>query len=398
MKVLGIIGEYNPIHNGHIYHINTAKNITKSDYTICIMSGTFTQQGNIALQDKFIRAKNLVENGIDLVIELPTPFAVADSGNFANKAVQILNDLNIVDFLCFGAEVDNIAKLTNISKTLINNDQKIWTNIKKDLKYGNSFATSRSNALNEFLNKEEINIIKKPNNILGIEYIKSLLTINSNIKPFIVKRLNSNFNSNILEDTYTSSTSIRNFLLSNKDISELTKYIPNNTYNSLLNSKLLFNTQLFEILKYKIISMTAQEIEKINGVTEGLENKIKKEIINSLNYDEFIYNLKSKRYELSKIKRILINIILNITKDDFIAYRENSCNYAHILAFNHNKKDILSNLSKKSSIPILTSLKNSKLSSLSQAQIKLLKYDIYASNIHSILTNSKLNKDYTNLL
>lgn len=396
MKVLGIIAEYNPMHTGHIYHISKAKEITGCDTVIVIMSGSFTQQGNIAIINKFERAKQAIQNGADLVIEIPSAFASSDAGNFAYKSVSILNDLN-VDAICFGAETDNIERLKLISETLILKDKEIWNEIKNELKKGISFAKARNNALNKFLNEEDINIILSPNNILALEYLKSLKVLNSNIIPFAIHR-ESNFNSHILENCYTSSTSIRKALENKCNLNDIQKYIPENVSKYLKNNKIIFNNDFFEILKYKIISMNENDLKEINGISEGIENKLKKEICDSYSYDEFLFKIKSKRYELSRIKRILVNILLNISKDDFNLLKENNSNYAHILAFNHDKKDLLSHISNTSNIPVISSLNNKTLSYLNKYQKLSLDIDIYASNIYSMLINQKINKDYTNFI
>lgn len=396
MKVLGIIAEYNPMHTGHIYHISKAKEITSCDTVIVIMSGSFTQQGNIAIINKFERAKQAVQNGVDLVIEIPSAFASSDAGNFAYKSVSILNDLN-VDAICFGAETDNIERLKLISETLIYKDKEIWIEIKNELKKGISFAKARNNSLNKFLNEDDINIILSPNNILALEYLKTLKVLNSTIIPFAIYR-ESNFNSHILENCYTSSTSIRKALENKCNLNDIQKYIPENVSKYLKNNKIIFNNDFFEILKYKIISMNENDLKEINGVSEGIENKLKKEICNSYSYDEFLFKIKSKRYELSRIKRILVNILLNISKEDFNLLKENNSNYAHILAFNHDKKDLLSHISNTSNIPVISSLNNKTLSNLNKYQKLSLDIDIYASNIYSMLINQKINKDYTNFI
>lgn len=396
MKVLGIIAEYNPMHTGHIYHISKAKEITGCDTVIVIMSGSFTQQGNIAIINKFERAKQAIQNGVDLVIEIPSAFASSDAGNFAYKSVSILNDLN-VDAICFGAETDNIERLKLISETLIYKDKEIWIEIKNELKKGISFAKARNNSLNKFLNEDDINIILSPNNILALEYLKTLKILNSNIIPFAIHR-ESNFNSHILENCYTSSTSIRKALENKCNLNDIQKYIPENVSKYLKNNKIIFNNDFFEILKYKIISMNENDLKEINGVSEGIENKLKKEICNSYSYDEFLFKIKSKRYELSRIKRILVNILLNISKDDFNLLKENNSNYAHILTFNHDKKDLLSHISNTSNIPVISSLNNKTLSYLNKYQKLSLDIDIYASNIYSMLINQKINKDYTNFI
>lgn len=397
MKVLGVIVEYNPMHTGHIYHIQKAKQVTNSDYVIAIMSGSFTQQGNIAITDKFTRAKQAIQNGIDMVIELPSIYAISDSGNFAKGAIEILNKLNVVDYLCFGAETDNLDLFTKAADVLIKYDKNIWNEIRLELKKGISFANARNNVLKNYLSGDKLKLINSPNNILGIEYTKNLKLSNSNIVPYSILREN-NFNDTNLSTKYTSSTSIRKVLEENTDVDTLKDYLTPDVYSNLTTSNILFNKDIFNILKYKIISMTAQQISKINGVTEGLENKIKKEMIDSYNYEDYIFKLKSKRYELSKIKRIVINILLDIKKEDFEILKQNPISYAHVLAFNHEKKDLLSLVSKNSKIPLITSINDKSILKLDKFNLKLINTDIYASNIHSLLNKTKLNKDYTNLL
>src|SRR5574344_1511574 len=386
------------MHKGHIYHINKAKEITKCDYVIAIMSGSFTQQGNIAVIDKFSRAKLAIKNGIDMVIELPTAFSVSDAGNFANSAVNLLNNLNCVSSICFGAENTNISDFNTIVDVIINN-KDVQNKIEENLKEGVSFAKARNDALSDFLTDNQKNILIGSNNILAIEYLKSLQETNSSIIPYIIKREGSNFNEkNIISDSYTSSTSIREFLNSHskKDYYKIKKFLPENVYNEIINKPVLSNNDFFKILKYKILTSSIYDIKLINNVTESMENKIKSEIIDSYNYDDYIFKLKSKRYQLSKIKRMLVNILLNISKDDFNDFKNNS--YAHILAINPNSKKLLSTLSTHSSIPIITKLNPNIIDSLPEMITKQLKLDIYSSNINSIISNTKINKDYTNFI
>ncbi len=400
MKVVGIIAEYNPMHNGHIYHINKAKEITDSDYCIAVMSGSFTQAGNISIYDKFSRAKIAINNGVDLVIELPTIFATSSAEHFAFGAVNLLNKLNIVDTICFGSECDNINLLNKVCDILIKEDKQIFENINIHLRKGISFAEARSNTLSQYLTDEQICILSKPNNILGIEYLKNLKLLNSKIEPYIIKRECSDFNEAILNSNnanFTSATSIRNCVQSNK-IDLLNRYVPIDTYNLIKTKKASFNEDLYNILKYKIISSNLESLNKIVEVTEGLEYKIIKELNNSQNYEEFIKNIKSKRYQLSKIKRMLINILLSITKEDFKYAKENKIAYAHILSCSNRGKLLLSKIAKNSNIDLITSINEKILNNLSKDTKKYLDYDIFSSNIHSLITNEKIQKDYTNKL
>ena len=381
MKVLGIIAEYNPFHNGHIYHINKAKEITHADYVIAIISGPFTEAGNISIIDKYEKAELAIKYGVDLVIELPVIYAISSAHYFASSAIKLLNKLNIIDYVCFGSECNNIDTLKNISKKIYDNEKDFWNNLKSKNK-NLSFAKAREDSLNNILNKNEIDIIKGSNDILGLEYISTLNNIKSQIKPFTIKR----------DDNFKSATYIRDSL-NNKNTDSIEDYVPTETYGYIKKS-LINNDSLYDIIRYKILTSNTNELEKIKDVNEGLENKLKKEIIDFKDYNTFIQSIKSKRYEMSKIKRILTNTLLDITKDDFNYALNNDILYAHILKCNKNGKELLSEISKKSDIDIITS--TSKTESLNSNIEKYLNIDIKAQNIYSIISKSKLNKDYTN--
>ncbi len=399
MKVLGIITEYNPMHNGHIYHIEKSKEVTGCDYVVLVMSGSFTQTGNVSSLDKFTKAKIATEYGVDLVIELPTIYATSSSEYFATGAVSLLNSLGIIDCICFGSECEDIQVLNNIATKLIENENEIWQDIKLQDK-NSTFAKSRSTVLSKYLNENEIKEISKPNNILGIEYLKALKKLKSTITPYSIKRNSSDYNDekiNKNELKYTSATSIRN-ALKNNDIESIDKYVPKLVYDKLINDNILFNNDIFNLLKYKIISMTKTQISNINEVTEGLENRLIKCISLAKNYDELINLMKSKRYIENKIKRILINILLQIDKDNFKNITNKYLNYAHILALSYKGRLLLTNISRASNIPVFASIKDNVINKQNDEIKYMINLDIYSSNIHSILTNTITNKDYTNKL
>ncbi len=381
MKIVGIIAEFNPFHNGHKYLIEKAKEVTGADTVLCIMSGSFTQLGNIALVDKIKRAKIALQNGVDVVLELPTIYSTASSEYFARGAVTILNSLHCIDYLCFGSETADIEELKQIANKLIFNDRAIWEGITDELRNGLSFAVSRQNAISKFLTQYETDISSLSNNILAIEYIKTLIELKSTIVPIAIKRIE--------QENVTSATNIRNLLEKKEYVG---KYIP-----GVLPENLVFNKEMYTLLKYTIVSKGVNYISKINEVTEGLENKIYSELNNSKSYDEFIQNIKSKRYQLSKIKRIMINILLDITKEDFISLNTDSNVYAHILAIKEDrKKEILSYMNQYANIPILTSINDDVIKNLSTTVGNSISLDIQSTNIHSIISNENINKDYTN--
>ena len=251
MGVVGLIAEYNPFHNGHKYHIEMSKKVTESDLCVVVMSGSFTQSGNIAIYDKFTRAKLATEYGADLVLELPTIFANSSSRYFALGAINLLDKLGIIDSICFGCESEDITTLKEIVDITEKNEDKIWNDIQAYLKSGISFAVARQQALSNYLTDKQLENISLPNNILAIEYIKAIRDINSNIQPYSIKREMSDFNEIILNNNsynFTSATSIRNSIKSGK-LNILSKYMPPLVYKTITTKPPLFNDSLFEILK-----------------------------------------------------------------------------------------------------------------------------------------------------
>ncbi len=403
MNVLGIIAEYNPFHNGHIYHIKKAKEMTNADYVILVMSGNFTQTGNIAVLNKFERAKIVCEYGINLVIELPTIYATSSAEYFATGAVNLLDKLGIVNYICFGTEEKDIENLKSIAKIIIDNEKNIYENIRIELKKGITFAKARQITISKYLpTNSEINytdILSKPNNILGIEYLKALNKLNSTIIPYSLYRDTANHNDTKANDdsSITSATAIRNLLKVN-DLENIRKYIPENMYNELIKSKICLNEDMYKLIKYKILTMDKEDLSQINEVTEGLENRIIEANLNSKSYEELVENIKSKRYVETKIRRILINILLGIKKDIFSEAISKNITYAHILSMNGNGKKLLSQISKKSNIELLASINNKLLENIDNKISYLLNLDILASNIHSSISNSDINLDFYNKL
>ena len=349
MKIVGIIAEFNPMHKGHKYLIEKAKEITGADTAICIMSGNFTQAGNVALVDKFKRAKTALENGIDVVIELPTIYATASAEYFSYGAVNILENLGCVDYICFGSETGDTRELIQIAYTLIQNEESIWDKTTSYLKEGLSFAAARQQAIAEFLTEDEIITITSSNNILAIEYIKALVKLKSNIQPIAIKR-----------DENISATHIRELIQQGK--LDEAKYLMLDGYEK---AKFAKNEDIMQMLSHYLVTSKKEDIEAIRDVTEGLENTLKANS-NIYDYHEFIQETKSKRYQLSKIKRIAINSLLNITKDMHERLYDKAY-YAHILGINKEKKgELLSLLNKQSKIPVLASINDNIIDSLSE--------------------------------
>ncbi|MBR4949263.1 MAG: nucleotidyltransferase [Clostridia bacterium] len=342
----GIICEYNPFHNGHLYQINKTK--SENDNLICVMSGQYVQRGCPALFDKWTRATWAVQNGANLVLELPTFFSTASAEYFAKGAVSILENLGICDFLSFGCEDDNTEKLEEIARILISDEYS--KKLKSYLDSGESYAKARQKTV-EFLLKEDATLLEKPNNILAIEYIKAILSLGSDIKPFGVKRAFISHDSAEECGDFTSASNIREKILNNTfDFS----FIPENIRQDMeekISGGQICNMEEFYDLCYKKLLLTSEhELSENPYVSEGLENKFIKELSNSTDYNSLLEKVKSKRYAHSRLRRIMISNLLGIKKEDI----ESSPSYIRVLAFDEKGKELLKSAKKKSALPIIT--------------------------------------------
>ncbi len=370
MCSVGIIAEYNPFHNGHRYHIDKIKEMFNNPTIVLIMSGNFTQRGDASIINKWDKTNIALDNDIDLVVELPFEFACQSADIFAYGACKLLNYLN-VDYLVFGSECGDIDKLKSIAD--IQGKKEYNDLFKKYLDSGISYPNSLAKAVKNFGF-----IINKPNDILGVAYIRELNKLNSNIIPITIKRT-SDYNSKSLDNDIVSATSIREKI---KEI-DIKKYVPENSYN-YLKDNLYFIDDYFIYLKYKIIS----EIDNLyiyQTVDEGIENKIKKVIYNSNSYEELINNIKSKRYTRSKIKRMLLHILVSFTKED--AKKMKDIRYIRVLGFNKKGQKYLNKIKKNISVPLYTNFNKNMQFELKITSVYSLTYD-----------NDLIKKEISNLI
>ena len=331
MKSIGIICEYNPFHNGHVYHIEKVKELFPDHLIILIMSGDFTQRGEVSLIDKW-KKTDIALNYVDLVVELPFVFASQSADLFAKGACDILKYLN-VDALVFGSESDDIVSLEKFA--IVQNSKEYDGLVKMYLGKGFNYPTCLSKALFDLCGDS----VSSPNDLLGLSYVKELM--GSNVKCFTIKRTNDYLDKD-LGDYISSGTSIRNALKNGKEVK---KYVPECTYKYLKNVH--FTSDYFDLIKYRIIS---DDISKYQTVDEGIEGRLKK-VINEVNsLDELIEKVKTKRYTYNKISRMLIHILTGFTKEE--AYNLET-NYIRILGFNSNGKNYLKEVKNVCPVPII---------------------------------------------
>lgn len=383
MNVTGIVVEYNPLHNGHLYHINKARELTGCDYIITVMSGNFVQRGEPSLINKWVRTEMALKSGADLVIELPTIYSISSAEGFAFGAVSILNSIGLVDNICFGSESDNIELLKGIAHILADEPDEYKLILRKYLKEGISFPSARQNALidyfkiksHNFYNETEIReVLSSPNNILGIEYLKSIYRLSSKIIPFSIKRINNSYNQVNLTGSISSATSIRKNIYTN----DIIEAIPDYVYTAIENEKSsgrcpVTLSNFSDLILYKLRDSNLEYIKSLLDVGEGLENKIKKGCEISNNVYDLIDYIKNKRYTTTRIQRILLYSLLGLTKEIKESIKS-PAKYIRVLGFNENGRMLLRAASRNSSIPIITNP--------SCRDLEMLKYDIRATDIY----------------
>lgn len=363
---VGIICEYNPFHNGHLYHLNKVKELAKGEEIILILGGNFLQRGNLSIISKYNKTKIALEYGINLVIELPFQFATQNADLFAKGAISILKKLKC-NKLVFGSESANIELFKKLAEIQLNN-KEYNKRIKKYLKDGLNYPTALSKSLHDFSNFTIIN----PNDILALSYIKEIIIQNVDIVPLTIKRTN-NYHDTKLNNEISSATSIRKAIKELKDIKD---YVPDITLKYL--NKKSWERNYFNLLKYKIITEKTN-LNKYQTVDEGIENRILKGIYNSNNLEELISIVKTKRYTYNKINRMFTHILCSFTKED--AKNNKDLKYIRILGFDNIGKKYLNSIKKECDVPIITNIK--------KENVDLLSIEIKCDSIYNLIMNEK---------
>lgn len=416
-KVLGIIAEYNPFHNGHLYHLETSKKLTDADYTVAIISGNFTQRGSTSIVDKWSKTKMALKNGIDLVIELPVLYSISSAENFADGAIKILNSLGIVDYLSFGAETSDISILNNIANILCSEHEEYKNLLSIELEKGLSFPKARENALLDYIKNTDDNVsenkiidfekysktLSSPNNILAIEYLKALKKYKSSIKPVCISRFKSEYNSSSFSKNIASATAIRE-LIKNKNFDTIKNVIPLESYSILMdciNSGCVapdLNCFEKEII-YTLRKMSIEEIFNLPDVSEGLEFSIKKAVNSCNNINNFLDIVKSKRYTVTRLQRILLYALLGISKEDIQLSKKVEKPYIRVLGFNDNGKKLVSEIATKNpELKLITSVKKFVDSNSNKDLQIIFAKDVWATDVYSLAfkNNSLANLDFKN--
>lgn len=390
MNVTAVIAEYNPFHNGHLYQLQTIR-AQGSDYIIIVMSGDFMQRGIPAIVSKYERCRMALSNGADLVFELPVYSALGSAEYFAQGAVSMLDKLGIVDVLHFGSESGDIALLTESAKIIAHETAAYKVSLNSYLRQGISFPAARDKALSDsFPGRDIEHIVKMPNNILGMEYIKALIQRNSSIKPETLARKGAEYSSDsLVSDSFVSANAIRTALSAKKD-SAVTKYMPDSVYKTL-GQTLLFTNDFSELILYKMLQLSANKDSYAGyyDIGKQLSHTLYNNLHHFTSFDEFALQNKTKNLTFSRICRGLMHILLDMTQDNANCFKQyDYVQYARLLGFTKHGQELLKSIKANTSIPVLTKPSAAR-KQLSGAALMSFQADIYAATVYESVRSQK---------
>lgn len=385
---LCIISEYNPFHFGHLYHLNESISQTDTDFKVAIISGNFVQRGEPSIINKWEKAKVALSAGFDLVLELPTLYAISSAENFANGSIKIADQIGS-NYISFGTESGDLEKLKKLSSLINKNEKEYITNVKEKIAEGFSYPKSQELVIDKMFGNEFLGVCK-PNNILGLEYLKSLNAISSNITPITVKR----------DWDKSSSSNVRALLrTSGFKIEDLKNSIPDFSYEILAenieNGNAVLSLKAFEKeIIYILRTIDNERLKNIPDVPENMLSNLKKIACSTNSLDELITALKNKSITQARIQRILLYILLGITKSD-MELSKRITPYVRVLGMSENGKKILSDISKD--INVITSVKAFEKTCDDSDLLRMLEIDKKATDIYTLayVNDSVANLDYT---
>ena len=388
MKVSGIICEYNPFHNGHLYHIRRTRE-NGATHIVAVMSGNFVQRGDTAVMDKLERARLAVRSGADLVIELPVQYSLASAENFASGAVHLLDALGAVDELSFGSECGDTEKLRRAMETVDLAAVTRADEIRSIMEKGYTYPRALNSVVNGY-DPEAAAIIAEPNNTLAVEYLRALKKSGSSMEPFTVMREKTGHDSRTAEGGFASASMLRELIDGGEDIAGYTtKEWAAAVASAMEKGETASLSRLERVILYKLRTCTVEEIADICDVGQGLEHRIYgARMAGSL--DELLFTVKTKRYTMARIRRIMLALLIGITKGDM----EQLPPYGRILAFNERGREILARAKESAKIPFGSSI--AKLSQLGDAAERFAELEIRASDIYGLAleTVTSAQKDY----
>ena len=380
LTALGIIAEYNPFHNGHKYHLMQSLKESGADVCVAVISGNFMQRGEIAMLDKWTRAEMAVRNGANLVVEMPVVFACSNAGYFAQGGVEILEALG-VSTISFGSELGNMDEIIRIARAMDENEEIIENSIKEAVKAGLAYPRARHEALESILGEESAAHLDNPNNILAFEYLRAI----KKAQPMTVKRQGAGYHDHQADMPLASATAIRRAIAEGREIFQSVPEISGEII-AREGKKLAEQEMLFDLLRQKILSTSAGELNNIFGAEEGLGSALKKGVRYWKSYEDIIEDLKSKRYTRTRIARVLAMSLLGITRSDV----KNAQNYIRVLAFDEKGSAYLKQVKKSGNCPLPVITNINKDTEDCPEILSTLEKDILAADIYNLATGRDL--------
>lgn len=393
MRVVGIAAEYNPLHNGHIYHLEQAKELANADFTVVALSGNFVQRGEPACADKFTRAEWALRAGVDLVVEIPQCLACASAERYAEGAVKVLASTGIVTDMAFGVETDDVDALYRITDILYREPPSFKANLAYHLKQGKSYPRAQFDALNDLdLPQGTIQLLTEPNNILAVEYLKAIRRYAPHIRPVPVKRNGNSYHDTELTGELSSATAIRQALLEGNDevLSALPLFVSG---AARFDSQFPATIENFgPLILYRLRSMSLDEIAALPDVSEGFEQVIARAVRNSPDIFTFLENIKSKRYTMARCKRIAISALLHIQQDLSEQLLSDPGNlYLRVLGVLTGSRGLLSAIASDGSVPVI--LRNSDIGNCSDTARDSLAIDAFSTDLFAYALGKEVHRD-----
>ena len=379
MHVTVLFTEYNPFHNGHLFHLKKARETTGADYTAVVMSGSFVQRGAPAVFDKYSRTRAALLSGADLVFEMPAPFSTASAREFASYAVALFTALGAVDSICFGSECGEIEPILRAARLLNEESESFKKRLQDFLKEGKTFPEARSAALAEE-GAEEAKLLSSPNNILGVEYCQAVLRQRSPLSCFTIKREGNGYHDPSLNGALGSALAVRQALQSGTDVQALRFLLPDPSFDSVCRSIPVFLDDFSGLLNYRLL--TEQEPERYAEIRPELAARIKKLAPGFASFDQRIKELKSRQLTYTGVSRGLIHLILGIEQRQMDLFKEAGfAPYARILGFRKSAAPLLRRIKENSSIPVISKLAGAE-KRLDPAGAAMLACEIQSSHLY----------------
>lgn len=400
MKAVGLVTEYNPFHNGHLYHLNKAMELTGADISVAVMSGDFVQRGELAVLDKYTRASMALNSGVNLVVELPVNYAVSSAESFAAGALKVLDYIK-ADSIAFGSESGNIERLSKLAHILCDNEDTLYKEISKYTANGISYAAARQKVVEKLTDKDTASMLTSSNNILAVEYLKAIIKNNYAIKPYTIKRQGDDYNDTDIRSDYASATALRG----NLKADNISKYIPVKAGLILSsNTNYIYPDDITEVLFTRLLDILfassydknvfIENVMQYPDVNKEIAGRLYKSAMDMItrtvpqrseskdnwafSFGSLCEHIKTKEVPLSRIKRALVRITLGLDKKHMEKYANEP--YIRVLGFDKKGQEYLSYIRKTVEVPLITKTADYK---------EMLLDDIHAANIYNMIVAGK---------